>query len=65
MANTASGEILAWDVAGDGALSNQRVFADGLVIPDGLCVAGADARDLSVTAQQGLYRVTLPLAGIP
>lgn len=38
MANTATGQILAWDVASDGSLSNERPFADGLTIPDGLCV---------------------------
>lgn len=38
MSRTDTGEVLAWDVAPDGALSNERVFANGLVIPDGLCV---------------------------
>jgi gluconolactonase len=38
MANTATGAILAWDVALDGSLSNQRTFASGLFVPDGMCV---------------------------
>jgi gluconolactonase len=38
VSNTESGEILAWDVAPDGSLSNPRTFAAGLTIPDGLCV---------------------------
>ena len=38
MADTASGEVVAWAVAPDGSLSNPRVFAAGLTIPDGLCV---------------------------
>jgi gluconolactonase len=38
MTNSATGEIVAWDVAVGGALSNPRPFADGLFIPDGLCV---------------------------
>jgi len=38
MAETAAGTIQAWDVAVDGALSNQRTFATGLFIPDGTCV---------------------------
>ncbi len=38
MAKSDSGEIFVWDVAPDGSLSNQRTFASGLTIPDGMCV---------------------------
>jgi gluconolactonase len=38
MSRTDTGEVLAWDVAPDGTLGNQRIFADGLFIPDGMCV---------------------------
>lgn len=38
MTDTETGEVLAWDVAIDGSLSGQRVFASGLTIPDGGCV---------------------------
>ena len=41
MSNTATGEVLAWDVQADGSLANQRVFASGLTIPDGMCVDAA------------------------
>ncbi len=38
MTDTSSGTLLAWDVAGDGSLSNQRTIASGITIPDGMCV---------------------------
>ena len=41
MANTATGEVLVWDVAPDGALGNLRTFAEGLFLPDGMCIDAA------------------------
>jgi gluconolactonase len=38
MTDTATGELLAWDVAPDGSLSNQRTLASGITIPDGMCI---------------------------
>jgi gluconolactonase len=38
MSRSDTGEVLAWDVAPDGSLANPRTFAQGLVIPDGMCV---------------------------
>jgi len=38
MADSLAGEVLAFDVAPNGSLSNERVFATGLTIPDGMCV---------------------------
>jgi gluconolactonase len=36
--DTHQGQLLAFDVAADGALSGQRVLRAGLTIPDGLCL---------------------------
>jgi gluconolactonase len=41
MSNSENGQVLAWDVAFDGSLSDERVFAEGLTIPDGMCVDDA------------------------
>ena len=104
LTDTQAGQLLAWDRAADGSLSNPRVLAEGLPIADGLCVdtqgnvlvatwgngiqihapdgtpwgaislprqatncafGDSDGRTLYVTAQQGLYRLRLPLAGEP
>ena len=103
MADTASGDITAWDVASDGSLSGERLFAstaggpDGMAIdvwgnvwvtssdgvevfaPDGSrwgnidfpmqpanCAFGGDDRmTLYVTARTALYRVSVPVVGIP
>ncbi|NJL29052.1 MAG: SMP-30/gluconolactonase/LRE family protein, partial [Thermoanaerobaculia bacterium] len=36
--DTQAGELLVFDVAVDGSLSNRRGLASGLTIPDGLCI---------------------------
>lgn len=36
--DTHAGELLAFDVAVDGSLSNRRTVATGLSIPDGICI---------------------------
>jgi len=38
LADSEAGELLVFDVAADGSLSNRRAIATGLTIPDGLCV---------------------------
>ena len=38
MSDTASGEVWAWAVASGGSLSDPRLFAAGLNLPDGLCI---------------------------
>jgi gluconolactonase len=38
VSDSGAGEVLAWSVAPDGVLSNPRLFASGLTIPDGMCV---------------------------
>jgi gluconolactonase len=38
LSDTESGEVRAFDVALDGTLSGERVFASGLTTPDGMCV---------------------------
>jgi len=38
MTDTQTGALLAWDVAPDGSLANQRTIASGMTIPDGMCV---------------------------
>ena len=103
LADSETGEVTRWDVAGDGSLSGQSTFATGLTIPDGMCIdgdgnvfvatwastvevfaadgdywgaidiprqasncafGGPDGRTLYVTAHEGLYSVTVPIAGI-
>ena len=103
MADTASGDITAWDVAEDGSLSGERLFASTAGGPDGMAIdvwgnvwvtssdgvevfapdgsrwgnidfpmqpancafGGADLMTLYVTARTALYRVSVPVVGIP
>lgn len=103
VADTASGDVTAWDVAADGSLSGMGHFATTAGGPDGMAVdewgnlyvtsadgvevfapdgsrwgaigfpmgpancafGGDDLQTLYVTAQEGLYRVRLPVVGLP
>lgn len=38
LADSEAGELLVFDVAADGSLSNRRAIASGMTLPDGLCV---------------------------
>jgi len=38
LSDSEAGEVRAFDVEPDGALTGERVFASGLTIPDGMCV---------------------------
>lgn len=99
-----AGTLRAWTRMPDGTLTDARVLAGGLFIPDGLCIdddgnilvstwsntielftpdgarwgaipvpfaatncafGGDERRTLYVTAQQGLYRVRMPIPGSP
>ena len=103
VADTASGDVTAWDVGTDGSLSGMRHFATTAGGPDGMAVdewgnlyvtssagvevfapdgtewgtltvpmqpancgfGGDDLMTLYVTAREGLYRVAMPVRGIP
>ncbi len=41
MSKSDSGDVLRWDVAPDGSLSNQQTFVSGLNVPDGMCLDAA------------------------
>jgi gluconolactonase len=98
-----TGPVRAYDVAGDGSLSNERVFTDQVSNGDGMCIdvagnlfvtsatgvrafgpdgrdwgtitvpkqpanctfGGSDYRTMYITAQEGLYRVSMTIPGVP
>ena len=74
MSDTQAGELLAFDIADalsmePGALSNPRVIADGLTIPDGMCVDSQGnvfvatwAPSIEVFSPDGAWWGSIPVA---